>query len=139
MTAIIVLNSRSLQDVIMNCETSEKTLKTKSFEVNFDYNISEVKYWDGIFVVLLDIPVGTNEIDNVYGVDSSGKVVWRIENAARAFSVDENAPWYNTYAQNIYVGINLSADGILVAFSHQSMKYTVDCKTGKLLDETFTK
>jgi len=109
------------------------TLKANNFEVNFEYNIKDAKYWDGIYVVLLNVPKGINEFDNIYGVNSEGKVIWRIQNPIEAFAIDKNEQGYNYIASSIYVHITLSPNGIFTAITFFAMKYTFDFKTGKLL------
>ena len=32
-------------------EIIESTLRTSSFRINFEYNIADVKYWDGLSTV----------------------------------------------------------------------------------------
>ena len=40
-------------------------------------------------------------------------------------------------AKNIYVGINLDETGILSGITFFGMKYTIDHKTGKLLEKEY--
>lgn len=114
-------------------EIIESTLRTSSFMVNFEYNIADVKYWDGIYVVLLAIPNGINETDNIYGVNSYGKIIWRIENPIRAFNIGKDDQGYNYLASSVFTLVHLSSDGTFTANTFFAIKYTFDCKTGKLL------
>ena len=115
----------------------DKMLKTDGFETSFDYKIEDVKYQDGIYVVLLYIPSGLKEVDNIYGVDSDGKIVWRIENPIQAFNIEKDVSWYEHMASSIYVMMNLSLSGVFTATTFSAMKYTFDHRTGKLLDQEF--
>jgi len=116
-----------------NFEIVKNTLKTNSFAINFAHNIADVKYWDGVYVVLLAIPNEINETDNIYGIDSKGEVIWRIENPIKAFKVDKNEQGYNYLASSVYVHMHLSSSGVFTANTFFAMKYTFDYKTGKLL------
>ena len=120
-------------------EMSEKRLIINNFEVNFDYNIENVVYWDGVYVVLLHIPNESKEVDNIYGVDCNGDIIWRIENPIQAFNVDENVTWYDHLALSIYVGLNLTPAGDFSATTFFGIKYTFDHKSGKLLEKEFVK
>lgn len=118
-------------------EIKKNELKTDRFTVEFDYKIAEVKYLDGIYVVLLDIPVGIDEIDNIYGVASNGDVLWRVENPVKAFKLDKQTQSLENYANGTYVGINLDESGTLSGITFSAMKYTIDYKTGKLLKKEY--
>ena len=122
-----------------NFQISGNILKVDNFEISFDYEIGEVKYWDGVYVVFLSLPRGAKEVDNVYGVNSEGELIWRIENPVQAFNLDESEQGYDYYASSIYVGINLTPTGVLSATTFFGMKYTFDHKTGKLLEKAFVK
>ena len=122
-----------------NYKISGNKLITDNFTTSFEYNIGQIECWDEMYVVMLDIPVGVDELDNVYGVDFNGKIVWRIESPLKAFNVVKETQGYMYYAKSIYVCINLHEKGILTATTFFSMCYTVDHKTGKLLAETMVK
>jgi len=112
---------------------NKSTLKVNDCEIEFEHNIADVKYWDEIYVVLLDIPNDVDEVDNIYGVDSHGKLLWRIENPIKAFNVSPNEQGYSYLASSIYVHMHLSSEGIFTANTFFAMKYTFDHRTGKLL------
>jgi len=88
-------------------------------------------------VVLLDIPVGVDEIDNIYGVSQDGNVIWRVENPLKAFKIDENTQGFEYYAKSIYVGISVDDKEMLSGTTFFGMKYIIDCKTGKLLKKEY--
>lgn len=124
-------------DMSKNYEVEKCELKTANFTVKFDYEIAKVEYLDGIYIVLLYIPVGIDEVDNIYGVDSNGNVLWRVENPVKAFSLSEDDQGFMYSAKSIYVGLNLDEAGTLSGTTFFAMRYTIDYKTGKLLKEEF--
>ena len=96
-------------------EIVESSLKINSFTINFEYNISDVIYWDGIYAVLLAIPNEIEETDNIYGIDSKGKVIWRIENSVKRFEADKNEQVYSYLVSSTYVHIHLNSRDIFIA------------------------
>jgi hypothetical protein len=117
----------------LDYEIVENTLKLNGFAVDFKYQIADTKYWDGIYIVMLEIPNEINETDNIYGVDSKGNVIWRIENPIKAFNVAKNEQGYNYLAASTYVHMHLGLNGDFTATTFFAIKYTFDYKTGKLL------
>lgn len=118
-----------------NYEVIEKTLKTDNFTVNFEHNIQDVILWDKIYIILLSIPNEVEEVDNIYGVNLSGKVIWRIENPVKAFNLKEEEQGYDYMVSSIYVLMHLSAEGVFTANTFGGMRYIFDYKTGKLLKQ----
>ena len=120
----------------MEYEILENSLTTDSFNVEFKHKIADVKYWNGIYVVLLSIPNKVDEIDNIYGVDESGKVVWRIENPIKAFKINETEQGYNYFASSVYAAIHLD-EGVFIGTTFFAIKYEFDYRTGKLTSKDF--
>jgi len=102
------------------------------FMVEFSFDIGQVEFWDGIYIVRLNITDGVHEYDNIYGISTKGEKVWRIENPIKAFGVNGSTQGYEYYAKSIYIGFELNQDGTLIAISFNAMEYVVDCKTGKI-------
>jgi hypothetical protein len=123
----------------LNYDTIGNILKTDNFIINFDYIIADVKYLDGIFVVLLSIPNEVNETDNIYGIDLNGDKIWKIENPIKAFNVNKYEQGYNYLALSTYTLTHLSQNGIFTATTFFAMKYTFDHKTGKLTKSESTR
>jgi len=113
----------------------ENKLLINGITVSFSHKIMQIEYLDGIYIVMLGYFGDNAEIDNIYGVDKCGKLVWKIENAAKVFNKDKNSQGYMYYAKSTYCGFNINKDGTISAFTYMSMCFIVDCKTGKLLDE----
>ncbi len=120
-----------------NYEVAENSLITTNFKIDFEHNISNVIYWDDIYVVLLFIPNNVNETDNIYGINSKGEIVWRIQNPIKAFKIDKNEQGYNYLSSSVYVHMHLDSDGIFTATTFFAMKYMFDYKTGKLLKKEY--
>lgn len=118
-----------------NYEIINKTLKADDFTVHFEHNIQEVIFWEGIYIVLLSIPNEVNEVDNIYGVNSSGEVIWKIENPTKAFKLNKNEQGYDYMALSIYVHMNMSTEGVFIANTFFGMRNIFDYKTGKLLKQ----
>lgn len=118
----------------MNYNIVGSNLITKIFSVKFDYSISDVKYNLEVYIVLLNIPNDINEVDNIYGVNGQGDIIWRIENPIKAFNISENEQGYEYLANSIYVGI-FNDNGIFSANTFFGMKYDFDYKTGRLISK----
>jgi len=122
----------------MKYEIVENSLKTESFNINFEYKVADVKYWDGVYVVLLSIPNKADEVDNIYGVDGKGNIIWRIENPIKAFNIYEQEQGYNYFVSSVYVSVRLE-EGIFIGTTFFAIKYTFDYKTGKLISRDSSK
>jgi len=101
-------------------------------ECAFEYDIEDVKYQEGIYIVLLNIPNEVNEVDNIYGVNKLGEIIWRIENPIVAFNIKSDEQGYNYYADSIYVGLFVS-ESKFSASTFFGMNYDFNFKTGKLI------
>ena len=103
----------------------KKILKTESFEVVFQHDINCVLKIDNMFLVLLKIPLGSNEVDNLFGVDLEGHIKWRIQNANEAFGTLKNTP---------YVLISAVDNQTVKVTSFFGLRFTVSITDGKLHD-----
>lgn len=116
----------------MKFEIIENSLKAEKFNLKFEHQITDVKYWDGVYVVLLSIPNEVDEVDNIYGVDDNGNIIWRIENPIQAFTIAESEQGYDYFTSSVYVAIHLD-DGVFSGNTFFAIKYVFDYKTGKLI------
>ncbi|MGX7049584.1 hypothetical protein RU86_GL001642 [Lactococcus piscium] len=112
----------------------EKKLFIDKNECSFEYDIDDVKYQSGIYVVLLNIPNEVEEVDNIYGVNEFGKIIWRIESPLVAFDIKPEEQGYNYFANSIYTGIFV-LDNKFSANTFFGMSYDFDFLTGKLLSK----
>ena len=74
--------------------------------------------------VLLDIPYDSSELDNIYAVNLSGKIIWRIEKVAKKFPKLRHDP---------YAGISMLDDKLL-ARQFYGQRYLIDPATGKIIE-----
>ena len=102
-------------------------------EVEFQYDILDVKYCNELYIVMLKIPNSVEETDNVYGIRDDGTVEWRIENPVNAFEISNDVKGYAYYEQSIYVGFLDSDEGFLHVVTFSGMKYKLDCRNGNLV------
>lgn len=109
-------------------------LITKKGETEFQYKILDVKYHSKLYIVMLNIPNSVEEVDNVYGVDENGTIIWRIESPIKAFAISSNTKGYDYYRKSTYVGFLDSDDNFLRVVTFSGMKYKLNCENGKLLE-----
>lgn len=118
-----------------NYEVCGRTLKTKAFETSFEHNVETVIWHDDVLVVLLSPTdengsVMKNLMNNVYGVNSQGKILWQIDPAKMPH---ELWPYVDNETNNaLFTGISLCPSGV-EATTFFSMRYTLDHKTGRIL------
>lgn len=101
-------------------------LITSTFEIEFDYDISKVEYDNGIYLVLLEIPKGSTEVDNLFGVDEKGKICWRVQSIKEAFEIPQNTP---------YVSLVVASKGVAKVTSFYGLRFTVNTSNGKLIEK----
>lgn len=99
---------------------------TSRFEIEFDYKINKVEYVNKIILVLLEIPKGSKEVDNLYGVDEMGNILWRVQSIKEAFGIPQNTP---------YVALKIVNSDIVQVTSFFGMRFSVDISNGKLIDK----
>lgn len=101
-------------------------LKTTEFEIQFQYDIDSIECIDNMYLVLLKIPKGSKEVDNLLGVDSNGKVIWKVQNAGEAFGILQNTP---------YVAMHIVDSKKVKVTSFFGFRFTVSIVDGKLLEK----
>lgn len=115
-----------------------KTLKTKTFEIGFDYNIEEVIFHDNVFVILLNAAdengkVMKEVVNNVYGVNPQGQIIWRIgEPTLPTVTSEWDKEEENNIDSEMFTLIHLWPEGIK-ATTFFAKRYTLDHKTGRML------
>lgn len=107
-----------------NIKIHENALYINDELVTFDFNIDTLIIMDTKIIVLLDIPYDSSELDNIYAVDLKGKIIWRVEKAAKKYSKLRHDP---------YVGISMLDDKLL-ARQFYGQRYIIDPDTGKLIE-----
>lgn len=100
----------------------ENILFIDSIKVEFNFNIrSAVEYFDKV-IILLSIPYTKNDINNIYCIDKSGKIVWQSEDLKLLYPNLKNLP----YEQ---MGIK---DNTLYASDFYGRSYSINVDTGKI-------
>ena len=111
----------------MKSYTIEKDiLKTIEFEIQFQYDIDSVEHINNMYLVLLRIPMGSKEVDNLLGLDSNGKIVWKVQDAGEAFGILQNTP---------YVAMHIVDSKKVKVISFFGFCFTVRIEDGKLLEK----
>lgn len=111
----------------MNSYMIEKDIfKTTEFEIKFQYDIDSIEHISNTYLVLLRIPMGSKEVDNLLGLDSNGNVIWRVQNAVEAFGILQNTP---------YVAMNVVDSKKVKVTSFSGFRFTVSIEDGKLLEK----
>ncbi len=107
--------------------TFEKNiLKIKEVEILFKHDIDAVEHVDGKYLVLLRVPKGTQEVDNLYAVDSKGKIIWEVQSAEEVFDISKNTP---------YVAMKVVNSKIVKVTSFFGLRFSVSIVDGKLLEK----
>lgn len=91
--------------------------------VLFDNQIRKVIEYKNNFLVLLDIPIKSNEINNLYCINESGNVIWRVEDLNDIIPTKNKRP---------YEGMQISKD-TLVAYDCFSRNFEIDITSGKFI------
>ena len=133
------MQRKEVASILSNYEVYNNKLIVNGFEIEFDYDIADVKYMDKVYVVLLHIPNEVNEVDNIYGVDHMARLLWRIESPIAAYNITPSEQGYNYLVSSTYVHMYMDSEGVFTANTFFSIKYTFDHKTGKLLGREFTR
>lgn len=104
----------------------DNLLITNDFSLEFESKINLIEKVNDLFLVLLEVKKGTKDVDNLYGVDNNGKVIWRIQSVNDAFGIVQNTP---------YVALKvLCADRAQVT-SFFGMRFIFYIDSGKMLEK----
>ena len=98
--------------------------------VEFPYGIDNVRAYGDMLVVLLDIPSDAQAVNNVYGVDETERIIWRVQDPTEIYAIQNDVP---------YVGIRITRDGRIVVTNFNGVAYELDPATGRILDRGVTK
>ena len=108
-------------------EFSKNTLYVgNNKKICFNHEITKVISCDDLVVVLLNIPDGTKFNENIFGVDSEGRIKWQIE---KILPDSDDSP---------YVDIRKLSDG-LYAFNWSGIKTKIKLETGKVVYKQVSK
>lgn len=105
-------------------ETNKLTIS--EVEIEFDYDIGKVIRVDKILLVLLILPKGSKEVDNLYGVGENGEILWRIQSVDEALGITKNTP---------YVSLKVVNPRVAQVTSFFGMRFSVDIRNGEIIDK----
>lgn len=71
----------------------DRSMVTADFRLDFENKIKVIEKVNDIFLVLLEVEKGSTDVDNLYGVDKFGKIIWRIQSIKEAFGIAQNTPY----------------------------------------------
>lgn len=104
----------------------QNKLITSEFEVEFEHNIDKVEFINDIYLVLIEIPKGSKEVDNLFGVNLSGNIIWRVQSVSEVFDISQNSP---------YVALKVINNQKAEVISFFGIRFSVNISNGKLIDK----
>lgn len=108
--------------------SKENRLIIEGTKVQFPYSIGEVIEVEDVIVIRLKVPTDENYARNVWAFDSDGSPRWKIEPPEDKEGIEQP-----------YADIGFTEEKGLWAYNWNSIEYTVDIKTGELVDSMFRK
>ena len=102
---------------------NNKTLIIDYNEKTFAHNIRSVEQYKDTYIVLLSIPYGDTEINNLYGLDSEANIIWQSEDISTRFPDFKNILPYEQF------GIK---DGYIFASDFLGRNYQINAANGKI-------
>ncbi len=110
---------------------SENKLILPSKTISFKYKIAQIIQTTLRIFVLLDIPDGVIDCENIYSMTKTGDLVWIIQH------INKFNP--NIKFVSSYVGMALLPNGNISATNYVGMTYEVSAKNGFLLSGRMSK
>ncbi len=92
-------------------------------QLEFEYEIEDIKEVNGILAVLLGVSAKSYSIDNLYGVNSKGEIIWRVQ------SVNEIYP---SIISSPYVALKIAPSGDIAVTNFAGVRYFVNPKDGSI-------
>ncbi|NNE64673.1 MAG: hypothetical protein HKN34_11370, partial [Gammaproteobacteria bacterium] len=89
-------------------------------KISFNFDIAKAVSYDELAVVMLKIPSGVKFNENVFGVDTDGRIKWQVE---KIFPESDDSP---------YVDILKFSDG-LYAINWSGVRTKINLDTGKVI------
>lgn len=116
----------------MNYVIDGRTLRVNDFQVDFINNVRNVVVYDGIYIVLTDYSSETHQQDwtlnNVFGVDSVGKLIWQIQNPSEIYTNIHGKPGHD-----VFIDIGTRPNGSIFTSTYNGQIYLIDHETGKYM------
>lgn len=115
---------------MINYKINRNSLYVNGINVDFKYEIDNVKMCNRLLIILLDIPSNIKDINNVYAVDSLGNILWQVQDASTVYSVINDVP---------YVGTRIIENDKIIVTNFNGVTYTIESSNGKIIDRGCTK
>lgn len=96
---------------------------------HFKNKIREVIKYKDTYIVLLEIPYDSDEINNIYCLDKKANIKWQSEDLSKKYPEKDNLP---------YDGMELE-ENIIYANDFFGRDYSIDAENGKILGYTIVK
>lgn len=116
----------------MFLEIKENKLILPNAQIEFKYRIADNIIIPGCVVVMMGVPLNTDEVDNIQAISlNDGKLLWKVQ-SVKEYSpdVEETSP---------YVGMKLLKNGNISATNWFGMNYEISAKNGKILSSHLAK
>lgn len=83
----------------------DNEIVVNNIKIMFDHNIRYVKEVNEILIVLLEIPINVTYLNNVFGINKSGEIKWRIQSVNDVFPIKNQLPFENLMVKgtDVYV------------------------------------
>lgn len=75
-------------------------------KIVFEYNIRCVKEVNETLIVLLEIPNNVTYLNNVFGINKIGEIMWRIQSVNDVFPVKNQLPFENLMVNDTEVFVS---------------------------------
>lgn len=112
-------------------KVKKRKLITNMFRRKFKYMILDVQIVGSSFIVLLDIPNGVDEINNIYALNSDGTIKWRVQDPTRI-------PEFNMSKHEPYIHISFDND-IIKANTFMGLQFTINPEDGRIMSKKIVK
>ncbi|WP_332651877.1 hypothetical protein [Lysinibacillus sp. 54212] len=109
---------------IVEINNNKLIINTK--EVVFDKKIQEIKTVNGVIIVLLTMD---GSLDNVYGINHNGDVLWKIQEPDKSLIGNNRYP---------YVGLSVH-DNQVSAIDFYGRRLYIDVKNGEIIGKDIVK
>ena len=111
------------------CQYDGKSIRINNVCYDFEYEIRTVLEHAGKYIILLAIPFDSEEINNIYCLDSHAKLVWQAEDLSIL-----NPSILNLAYE--HMGIK---DGAIFASDFYGRSYRINIDSGKIESRSFVK
>lgn len=106
------------------CYENNEIKFSSGVSYKFKFSIAEIKVFEKIVIVRLDIPAKVIHNENVYGISENGELIWQIEKIG------------HIYDDSPYTGMAVK-ENKLILYNWDGLEVKIDPKTGKVFSKSF--